>query len=531
MNNVLNNCREWLIDDQWDHGEFGRHEVTNMTDLPRTFEASRVKPNIFTSITEFNTLIGTGGIPESNEVRFCNWLDAIRNENGYWTSASGVSFPISVKPALANSNNLRHTAKCLDQYFLHHCFRYSDAAIFNAIIGFQLENGAYPQFAGSNEDLWGTAYFVNLLIRASMETNLKLTVPQGKSEKDWKNELVLRLERAVNWLLSQLNDDHLWEIPKADPVSVSVAMMAEIGGYLAINKKTYCQDIISAMLDHGEPSAAVIYSAFLTLDCLSEDLQARVIEKCDTLVKQITSLPTEMLSVSALCKLAYFDFSAGKIIYYRNLANGHESMLVAKEKWKQDEYFEWAIQHADCNKYAEGICFVPIQEAEFWTYIDHLIKDVKQNTEYSRGWELLWNEDTPVNEKKVQAYLFQQIDAQCRARSVVVGREVETGRGPVDFSFVNGYHNRCILEIKLANHHALQSGDFIAQLYDYARGQKVKSAFLVIIGFSEKEKQIISKVDTHITAFKRDHDDFYISMQYIDASKKAGASKSKLKDL
>jgi hypothetical protein len=44
----------------------------------------------------------------------------------------------------------------------------------------------------------------------------------------------------------------------------------------------------------------------------------------------------------------------------------------------------------------------------------------------------------------------------CRANNIVVDREVELGRGPVDFKFLNGYIHRAQLEIK-----KLHSGKFL----------------------------------------------------------------------
>ena len=45
MENTLSTLRDWLINDQHEYGEFGKHEIVNPTDLPRTFEMSQIKPN------------------------------------------------------------------------------------------------------------------------------------------------------------------------------------------------------------------------------------------------------------------------------------------------------------------------------------------------------------------------------------------------------------------------------------------------------------------------------------------------------
>lgn len=62
MENTLSTLRDWLINDQHEYGEFGKHEIVNPTDLPRTFEMSQIKPNIFSSIIAYSTLCATGEI-------------------------------------------------------------------------------------------------------------------------------------------------------------------------------------------------------------------------------------------------------------------------------------------------------------------------------------------------------------------------------------------------------------------------------------------------------------------------------------
>ena len=142
MSNLLHEYTKWLIDDQWDFGEFGKHEVTNPTEMPREIDQSLIKPNIFSSIVAFNTLVATGSVFPKTAESFYDWIKRIRYDNKYWTSASGASVPFSGLGGWARSNNLRHTAKCLDQYMLHNCFTFTDAEIFHKIISMQHRYGS-----------------------------------------------------------------------------------------------------------------------------------------------------------------------------------------------------------------------------------------------------------------------------------------------------------------------------------------------------------------------------------------------------
>ena len=528
MNSKLIECRQWLIDDQYEYGEFGKHEIVNPTDLPRTFDKSLIKPNVFSSIVAYSTLIVTGGVTMGLQKSFHEWIESIRAETGYWTSASGSIMPFSKSAGWARSNNLRHTAKCLDYYILHGSFTYQDAVIFNETIACQLENGSFPQFKGMDSDLWSTAYFVNLLIRATLPQNLKMTLPRGESENTWKVKLDNKLNRAVDCLLSKLEADSLWHIQGANANVATLAMMAEIGGYLALHKHEACATIIHALMKTKSISASLIYVACLAMDILQPEKQA-VVRKMYKEIMNGEYEPNDLVDATSLCKLTFIKGDIGILLYYRNISNGHESQMITETEWNRTDYFQQALHLTYCGEYKGSE--IPLHEADFWQYIARSICKVKETIENTRGWELLWNDDKPVNEEKVQVYLNGQFKVICELDNVSVYREQETGHGPVDFTFSNDFNSRCILEIKLTSNQALKNGNFLAQVYEYARGLNVSASFLVVVGFSSNDSNIMDAVNTQISSFQKMHNDFYIQAIYIDASKKQSASKTTLKDI
>jgi len=529
MDHKLLICRQWLFHDQYEHGEFGKHEITNPTDLPKTFETSLIKPNIFSSIIAYSTLTVTGTVPTAIQQSFHEWLEKIRLDSGYWASASGSITPFASSAGWARSNNLRHTAKCLDYYILHGKFSYQDAAIFNDIVACQLEDGSFPQFKDMNSDLWSTAYFVNLIIRATMPQNLKMTLPRGKEENAWKTQLDNRLNRAVDWLLCKLEADFLWHIQDADTGTVTLAMMVEIGGYLALHKRETCAEIINALIKTQATSATLVYVACLTMDTLQANEQAIIRKKYEEIIGMEYTNPVDLIDATCLCKCIFLEGDIGTLLYYRNISNGHESLMVTEIEWNRTDYFHWALRSIYDGQYTGSQ--VPLHEADFWQYIYKSLCDIKRQIEYRKGWELLWNDDTPFNEKKVQIYLNELLSVICEADKVTVSREQETGRGPVDFTFSNNFISQCILEVKLASNQALKNGDFLAQVYEYAKGLNVSSSFLVIVGFTSDASRIMGTVDMEISLFREIHEDFYMQAIYVDASKKQSASKMSLRDI
>ena len=529
MKNTLSTFRKWLINDQYEYGEFGKHEIVNPTDLPRTFEMSQIKPNIFSSIVAYSSLCTTGTIPNSVQEAFHEWLEKIRSNSGYWTSASGKIMPFSGFAGWASNNNLRHTAKCLDYYLLRGTFGYQDAIIFNDIITCQLDDGSFPQFKGMDSDLWSTAYFVNLLIRATMEQNLNATLPRGKKASLWKNELTNKLNRAIEWLLHKLDSDSMWGIQGADRVSITLAMMVEVGGYLALHNPEACSAVIRTLIESQQTSPLFVYVACLAIDTLKPTEQASIIKLYEDTLKTPSITPNDLLEATSLCKLHFIKKDFGLLLYYRDLSNGHESQMISLVEWNYSEYFRWALNSIYSGKLKANQ--VPLREADFWQYINNSITNIKSTIENARGWQLLWNDEKPVNEEKVQIYLNGQLKIICETNGVSVNRELETGHGPVDFTFSNCYVSKCMLEVKIASNTALKNGNFIAQIYEYAIGLNVSSTFLVVVGFNDKLHSIINSVNEAIASFRITHNDFYIQPVYIDASKKISASKVTLENI
>jgi hypothetical protein len=70
----------------------------------------------------------------------------------------------------------------------------------------------------------------------------------------------------------------------------------------------------------------------------------------------------------------------------------------------------------------------------------------------------------------------------CEANGIKVDREVELGRGPVDFKFSSGYQGRALLEVK-----KLENGKFWnglrAQLPSYLRSDGSRDGWLIAVRY------------------------------------------------
>lgn len=128
-------------------------------------------------------------------------------------------------------------------------------------------------------------------------------------------------------------------------------------------------------------------------------------------------------------------------------------------------------------------------EEQFLDVIRKIIEQFKLFVEEKGGWSLLWDSqsDKEKPEDAVQL-LFRGIgEHYCRANNISMDREVNFGRGPVDFKFSSGYKSRAHLEVK-----KLHSGRFWngleEQLPSYMNSDEVSVGWFLAIRYREGEK-------------------------------------------
>lgn len=102
------------------------------------------------------------------------------------------------------------------------------------------------------------------------------------------------------------------------------------------------------------------------------------------------------------------------------------------------------------------------------------------------GWRLLWNDGNTKEKPEDAAQLLFKGVAQsyCGANNIVLDREVELGRGPVDFKFSNGYHQRALVEIKKLHNTKFWNG-LTQQLPSYLRSDNCRLGWYVPIRYKE----------------------------------------------
>lgn len=104
----------------------------------------------------------------------------------------------------------------------------------------------------------------------------------------------------------------------------------------------------------------------------------------------------------------------------------------------------------------------PKDKVELRALIGQMLEQFRHFIEDQRGWSLLWNSDGREKpEEAAQLIFLGMAQHYLRLFNVEVDREVELGRGPVDFKIASGSKLRLLIEIKKAHNgkfwHGLQT--------------------------------------------------------------------------
>ncbi len=156
---------------------------------------------------------------------------------------------------------------------------------------------------------------------------------------------------------------------------------------------------------------------------------------------------------------------------------------------------------------------------DFILLICEKYKDLIENNGLS---SLLYEaNEKPKKEEAAQKLFYGIADAYCEANNIDISREVNGGRGPVDFKFSKGYKKRVVVEAKLTTNNQLLHG-FEKQIQEYQKAEKTKEAIYLIIdiGGSRQRLQNLKSLE----ATNKQKGLKMPAVFYIDGKRKPSAS-------
>lgn len=127
----------------------------------------------------------------------------------------------------------------------------------------------------------------------------------------------------------------------------------------------------------------------------------------------------------------------------------------------------------------------PRSQGDFSLLISGVLGHFKSFIEDGGGWKLLWNSDrTEKNEDAAQLLFMGMAREYLRLFGVEVDREVELGRGPVDFKVSAGNNIRLLIELKKAHTGTFWNG-LNDQLPSYLASDDTDEGWLVAIRYRD----------------------------------------------
>jgi hypothetical protein len=118
--------------------------------------------------------------------------------------------------------------------------------------------------------------------------------------------------------------------------------------------------------------------------------------------------------------------------------------------------------------------------------LDFVIESFQNYIENQMGWSLLWSDDKPRAERYCQTLFYGLIKHYCAAHKIIISREPNIGRGPVDFKLSRAFDDQAVIEVKLAKNTKFWSG-LRKQLPKYCEAEELSLGYYLVICFSDKD--------------------------------------------
>lgn len=168
--------------------------------------------------------------------------------------------------------------------------------------------------------------------------------------------------------------------------------------------------------------------------------------------------------------------------------NRNEAESISKEKVSYSE----SVFVKNAKKFTDGLgkigFYSPLKNSH--SEARKRILDLKSFIEDNDGYKLLHHKGERIASERDLQILFYAI---CYSSPFDTNREVNNGRGAVDFTISTGRAHKTLIEFKLASNNKLKQG-LQKQIEIYQRANRTRSFFIVIVFFSEAEHKRVIKI-------------------------------------
>lgn len=190
--------------------------------------------------------------------------------------------------------------------------------------------------------------------------------------------------------------------------------------------------------------------------------------------------------------------------------------------YRNSDYFIEKIVH----KYNKEFPIVIEKNKDSFEASLEICNHFKDMIENNKGYEVLYVDGKPRNEKIVQRVLYMTAEYYCRANKLDISPESNTGRGPVDFKISRG-KDKTVIEIKLTTNEQTVHG-FEFQIEEYAKSEKTDKKIFMLIDNGGPRKRIDDVYKVYQERKSKNENPAEVVL--IDAKPRDSASKYKPND-
>jgi len=150
-----------------------------------------------------------------------------------------------------------------------------------------------------------------------------------------------------------------------------------------------------------------------------------------------------------------------------------------------------------CRQYPVSFNFQ--SSVEFQHFVRGLLDKFRNYVENNGGWQLLWNDNgTPKSEAAAQRLFLGIVGNYCSANNIDISKEVNIGRGPVDFKVSHGYEYRALIELKLVRNGKFWNG-LERQLPKYLEAERVEIGYFVVVIYTENDLEKLNDIQDKVS--------------------------------
>ncbi|PIF59507.1 hypothetical protein [Flavobacterium sp. 2] len=181
-------------------------------------------------------------------------------------------------------------------------------------------------------------------------------------------------------------------------------------------------------------------------------------------------------------------------------------------------YYRWAITTEEYVSSHGHNFIIAKNQIQFDEFVKEVIEQFEQFIENNSGYKLLWDEkgSKSKSEEASQLIFTGIVKHYCKANNIDLSREVNLGRGPVDFKFSSGYQNRALIEVKLARNSTFWNG-LQKQLIKYLQVEDIKKGVFIVICYNDNDLAKIKDIEKIASKVEKTNK-IKLSIVIIDAS-------------